>query len=113
MHELAVTQNILEIALRHAAQASAKRIVGIDLTVGQFSSIVDDSIQFYWDMISEGTIARGAALRFNRVPAAMVCEDCGRGYRPDDETFGCPACGGGHVKIVAGTEFRVDSIEVD
>ena len=51
MHELAVTQSILDISLRYAQKANAKRIGVIHLVIGKFSSIVDDSVQFYWDMI--------------------------------------------------------------
>ena len=46
MHELAVTQSILEIALRHAERASARRILSINLVIGELTGFVDDSIQF-------------------------------------------------------------------
>ena len=77
MHELAVTQSILDISLRHASEAGAKRITDINLVVGQFSSIVDDSVQFYWDIIAKETIAYGATLHFNRIPGEMTCGSCG------------------------------------
>jgi hydrogenase nickel incorporation protein HypA/HybF len=52
MHELAVTESILEIALRHAQEHNARHITGLYLVLGQWASIVDDSVQFYWDIIS-------------------------------------------------------------
>jgi hydrogenase nickel incorporation protein HypA/HybF len=113
MHELAVTESILEICLRHAEKAEAKRIVSINLVIGQVSSILDDSVQFYWDMISEGTIAKGARLYFERIPAEMKCSDCGEIFSPDDETFLCPRCHSQRVRIIKGDEFRVDSIDVE
>jgi hydrogenase nickel incorporation protein HypA/HybF len=113
MHELAVTQSILEICLRHAEAANAARITDIHLVVGQFSSIVDDSVQFYWDMIADGTIARGALLHFNRIPGEMTCRTCEHVFQPTDETFACPSCGSAAVRITRGEEFRVDSIEVE
>ena len=57
MHELSVTESLLEIALRHAQQAGATRVTGLHLVIGQLSSIVDDSVQFYWDFVSKDTIA--------------------------------------------------------
>ena len=59
MHELAVTESILNIAVQHASQAGAVRVTDLNLVIGQLSSIFDDSVQFYWDMISEGTICAG------------------------------------------------------
>ena len=73
MHELSVTQSILEISLRHASDANARKITNLYLVVGQLATIVDDSVQFYWDMISEGTIAEGATLHFKRLPAKLIC----------------------------------------
>ncbi|MCB9457970.1 MAG: hydrogenase maturation nickel metallochaperone HypA, partial [Anaerolineaceae bacterium] len=56
MHELSVTQSILEIALRYGNQNGAKHITHLYLVIGDLSSIVDDSVQFYWDIISRGTM---------------------------------------------------------
>ena len=113
MHELAVTQSILDISLRHAQKVDAKRIVTINLVVGKFSSIVDDSVQFYWDMIAEGTIAQGANLHFERVPAEMKCLDCEHVFEPDDKTFACPECLSPKVRVTKGDELRVESIDVE
>lgn len=60
MHELAVTQSILDISLRHAQKAGAEKITGINLVIGEFASIVDDSVQFYWELYAQGTIAQNA-----------------------------------------------------
>jgi len=46
MHELAVTENILSIASKHAQESGATRVTAINLVIGQLSSIVDDSVQF-------------------------------------------------------------------
>src|SRR5512141_2644955 len=113
MHELAITQSILDISLRHANQPGAKRITDINLVVGQFSSIVDDSVQFYWDIIAKETIAYGATLHFNRIPGEMTCSSCGHTFRPSDDAFECPSCSSAMVRITKGEEFRVDSIDVE
>ncbi|HEX2980856.1 MAG TPA: hydrogenase maturation nickel metallochaperone HypA [Anaerolineaceae bacterium] len=112
MHELAVTESILEIALKHAELAKAKRVTDIHLVIGRLSSIVDDSVQFYWDMISENTICSGAKLHFTRVPAQLLCLDCGKEYTLTGELTGCPNCQSARIKVVSGEEFRMDSIEV-
>jgi hydrogenase nickel incorporation protein HypA/HybF len=112
MHELSVTQNILEIALRHAEQAGAQRILSLNLAIGELTSIVDDSVQFYWDIIAKDTIAEGSALHFKRLPAELLCLDCNNRYSPADDLFTCPACQSAHLQIVAGRDFFLESIDV-
>ena len=112
MHELSVTQNILEIALRHAKEAGAQRILSLNLAIGDLTSIVDDSVQFYWDIIAKDTIAEGADLHFKRLPAELLCLDCSTRYTPADDLFTCPACQSAHIQVVGGKEFFLESINV-
>ena len=112
MHELAVTESILDIAQKHAIQAQAARVTDIYIVMGKLSSIVDDSIQFYWDMISLDTLCVGAKLHFNRIPAKLVCLSCGNNYTLDDGLTPCPQCSSTQVKVISGEEFWVDSIEI-
>jgi hydrogenase nickel incorporation protein HypA/HybF len=113
MHELAVTESLLEIAVRHAQGQKAHRITDLYLILGEWSSIVDDSVQFYWDIVSEGTIAKGATLHFQRVPVLLACQDCGKEYHPSGEEFACPNCGGTHAQVKTGEEFRLEAIDVE
>ena len=113
MHELAVTESILNIAVRHATQANAVRVTSVHLVIGQLSSIVDDSVQFYWDMISAETICTGAQLHFERRPATLQCLECDRTYALDGELTDCPNCHSARIKVVSGEEFYLESIEVE
>lgn len=113
MHELPITESILEIAIRHGQQAQAVRVTDLYLVIGQLSSIVDDSIQFYWDIISHNTICEGATLHFERVPAQLLCLDCGHSYGFENELSACPICDSIRVKVTAGEEFQLQSIEVE
>ena len=114
MHELPVTQAILDTALRTAQQSGAARIVAIDLVIGELSGIVDDSVQFYFDVLSQGTPAQGATLRFQRQPASAVCLECGHSYdaAPPLAPF-CPACGSLRLQVTGGRQFFLESIEID
>lgn len=111
MHELSVTQRILEIALKHGQQATT--ITDIHLVIGQLSSMVDDCIQFYWDLISEGTTAQGACLHFKRLPAIMRCQHCQTEYPLQVDCFACPTCDSTAVELITGDEFYVESIQVE
>lgn len=113
MHELPVTESILNISLRHAEKAGAHRIYNIHLVIGQLASIVDDSVQFYWEILSKGTPAEGAILTFRRIETRFRCMECNLQYSPSDSDFTCPDCGSLNVDIIAGKEFYVEAIDVD
>ncbi len=110
MHEYSITQSILNVALEAAEN---RQITAIDLVIGDLSSVVDDSVQFYFDLLSAGTPAAGAELRFRRVHVAVFCCDCAQhvaGGIPLPYT--CPRCGGNRLEVRGGREFFVESIEV-
>jgi hydrogenase nickel incorporation protein HypA/HybF len=113
MHELAFTQSLLDISQRHAAQSGAQRVKRLNILLGEFSSFVDDSVQFYWDIISKGTICEGAGLHFERVPARLRCLDCETDYNLSGELTPCPSCASTRVRIVGGEECRLESIDVE
>jgi hydrogenase nickel incorporation protein HypA/HybF len=114
MHELPVTEGILKTSLEAAGKAGARRITAIDLVVGELSSIVDDSVQFYFDILSRDTLAAGATLRLRREAGMATCRDCGHEYPVRAPLVPlCPSCGGPRVRVSGGREFYVESIEVD
>jgi len=112
MHELAVTENILSIASKHAQESGATRVTAINLVIGQLSSIVDDSVQFYWDVISENTVCSGSVLNFNRIPVIFHCLECDHEYPLEGLLSPCPMCGSLRNQIISGEEFYLDSIEI-
>jgi hydrogenase nickel incorporation protein HypA/HybF len=114
MHELPATQGILDVALEAALDAGAVRVAAIDVVIGELSSIVDDSVQFYFDVLSRGTAAAGARLRMKRVPATATCGSCEASYNvvPPLEPA-CRTCGSLLLRVDGGREFYIESIEVD
>jgi hydrogenase nickel incorporation protein HypA/HybF len=113
MHELAVTEEILRVALEHAERAQATRITDIHLVIGALSTVVDDSVQFYFDFLSPETIAAGAKLHFERIPARLRCRNCQREFEPRERDYLCPQCGTLGGDVVAGREFYLDSLQVE
>ena len=113
MHELSITERILEIAIKHGEKSGATQITDLFLVVGDLSSVVDDSVQFYWDLISKDTIAAGAELHFRRIPTRFNCLDCNHEYAPEGDRFSCPNCSSTSVKVVAGEEFFLEAIDIE
>jgi hydrogenase nickel incorporation protein HypA/HybF len=113
VHELAVTESMLSLVQAEAQKAGATRVTKVCLLLGEFSSIVEDSVRFYWDAMSPGTIAEGATLEFRAVPPRARCRACGTEYVPDSRDVRCPLCGEALAAMVAGDEFRVEAIEIE
>lgn len=113
MHELGITDQLLRLTLRHAEQAGASRVISLNLVIGEFSSVVDESIQFYWDMLAAGTIAEKAILHFERVPGVLQCLSCEHTFSLGEFHAQCPSCGGVRTRVADGDQFRLASIEVE
>ena len=113
MHELSITQSVLNIVTEHAERAAAQKVTTINLVLGELTGFVDDSIQFYFDMLSPGTLAEGAKLAIQRVPARIRCRACGAEFALGDSNWLCPTCGAVGGEVLDGRQFQVESIEVE
>jgi hydrogenase nickel incorporation protein HypA/HybF len=112
MHELAITQSILQIAMDEAQRAGASQIKLIRLKVGAMSDVVPDTMQFYLDALTPDTVAAGVKLEIIRVPIGATCTQCGKFFLVEEFRLECPLCGG-MGKITQGRDLSVDSLEVE
>ncbi len=110
MHELSLTRNILDTALKHAGPM---KILQVNLLIGQFSDEREESIQFYWEDLAKDTIAEGAKLHFQYVDAKMKCLECGTVFHPREETTLCPSCQSRRLTLLSGDDVKIESIDVE
>jgi hydrogenase nickel incorporation protein HypA/HybF len=113
MHELAITQSLLDTASDYATKNNAKRVISLNLVIGDLSGIIDDSVQFYWDFVSKDTICAKSQLNFEHRKAFMKCSNCGHKFLMDDELIPCPNCESISIQILSGDEFRLETIEIE
>lgn len=113
MHEQSIVESILALALKRAASADARRILRIDLVVGDYTGVVDDAVDFYFGFLSKDTIAAGARINYTHVPGQLRCRDCDILFPLQQRDYQCPTCAGTRVEIVGGRELYIENMEVD
>ena len=113
MHELDVTESLLNTACDYALKNDAHRVISLNIIIGDLSGFIGDSVQFYWDMISENTICENSKLHFTRLPAKFICQSCGKEFEIRGELLPCPDCSSMDLRTIQGDEFQLNSIEIE
>jgi hydrogenase nickel incorporation protein HypA/HybF len=121
MHEMPVTQGILNLVLEYAG---GHPVTDVYLKVGRMSPVVPDSVDLFFEYLSKDTLAEGAKLHFEVDPVEMTCQTCGQKVdlsawadeRPQlimakAIAKGCP-CGSKTLRVTGGVAFGVVSISV-
>jgi len=114
MHEQSIVEALLTLALENAGKANARRIVSINLVVGDYTGVVEDAVNLYFGFLSKNTLAAGAKINYTHVPGQLRCRDCDILFPlPPRPVYRCPKCKGGRVEIVGGRELYIDDMEVE
>jgi hydrogenase nickel incorporation protein HypA/HybF len=108
MHEMAITQSVVDAVCEHAA---GRRVHSVKLEVGALCAVVPGSKQYCFELATAGTIADGARLDVNVQPGAACCRTCGQSFALPDLILLCP-CGSADVEVVAGRDLKILSMEV-
>ena len=110
MHELSLSSAILETAVRHA---DGRQVKTVELTVGVLRQVVPKSLEFYWDIVTRDTVCEGSRLEISVIEARIRCDDCATEWTLDDPIFACQSCKSTSVDVLTGTEFMVESIDIE
>ena len=110
MHEYGITQDILKSVME---VSKGRQVKIITLVIGDVSSILDESVKMYFEILAEGTEAEKAELIFKRIEGRFICKDCGEEFPIRHSGFKCPKCQG--QKFIIPKEcksFYIESIEI-
>jgi len=109
MHELSITQGIVDICLQHAGGRAVTLVV---VEIGALSGVVPEAVEFCFAACSLDTLAEAARLEIRRVDGKGRCLDC-TAEQPIERLYDpCRQCGSYALEIVGGEEMRVVEIEV-
>lgn len=110
MHELSITQNIVEICETNAA---GRRVLSVSLAIGDLSGVIPESVEFCFEACSRGTLLEGSRLDIERVAGRARCRDCGSEQSLASYYEACTSCGGHAMQVLSGEELRVKQLEVE
>ena len=113
MHELAIVEGILGTVIPEAEKHQVKKILNINMRIGELSGVVESCMQEYFSIASAGTIAEGSKLILKPSPIRINCPDCGYDGTIKKGQYACPECGSYRFKILSGREYYIESIEAE
>jgi hydrogenase nickel incorporation protein HypA/HybF len=113
MHELSIMESALSQACGQARAAGATRIYNISLRIGALSGVVPEALEFAFEALAPGTMAEGAKLVMEHVPARFWCGACHHEFEAGDLFSLCPNCRAPSTELRAGREMELASLEIE
>lgn len=115
MHELAVTNNLIQLVLTECQTRKITQPKKIIVDLGGFSSYSKDSVLFYYDILKkEHPLIKTTKLIVNELPGKIRCNTCKKDSTITDASMMCcPHCHGIDITIEGGKEFILKEIEAE
>lgn len=102
---------LIRIVGEETKERGISKVKRISLVEGELASVMDESVQMYFEVLAENTPCAGATLTFEHVGAALRCSVCGHEFE-HKKSFDCPICGGESLLIKGtGRELYIKSID--
>ncbi|MBY6241974.1 hydrogenase maturation nickel metallochaperone HypA [Methylosinus sp. Sm6] len=113
MHELALTESIVEMIEEESRSRGFAHVRVVRLEIGALSHVEPEAIRFCFEAVARGGVTDGARLEIITTPGEGWCLDCGKTVVVTERFGPCPDCGGYHVQVTGGEDMRVKELEVD
>lgn len=108
MHELGITQEVVEIVAARAGEARVRRVT---LEIGRLTAVLPDAVRFCFDVCREGTVLDEAELEIVETAGRGRCRACGTELELN-QPFGRCGCGGTDLEWLSGEELRIVEFEL-
>lgn len=108
MHELGITQGVVDAVRERMGEAKVTRV---RLEIGRLSGVATDSVRFCFDLVAKGTSLEGARLEIVEPAGRGRCRQC-HGEMDVDDLLSLCACGSADLDVVGGQELRIKEVEV-
>ena len=120
MHEFSIASEIVQNVLDAANKNKAKKILSIQLEIGELSLLNLEQVRFWIQELFRETAAEGAQVKIKEIKAHLRCHSCqykGKEHIGDKDFFShftplaCPRCGSLEVEIEKGRECMLRKIQ--
>ena len=113
MHELSIALNLVEIAESAAREQNVTHVEAVHLRLGVFSGVMPESLEFAYDVVTQGTMLAGSRLIIEEQPLVIYCPLCQLERKLDTiQSLECPVCGIASNEIRQGQEIEIAYLEV-
>lgn len=113
MHETDMTKAlIITVKDWWDAQPGQAKITKVHLTVGKFTCVEPQSLQFAFQVQTQNTFLADAELVISETPLIAFCHPCQAEYCPEiGHCYACPTCGQPMEDIRSGRELKIERLE--
>jgi hydrogenase nickel incorporation protein HypA/HybF len=108
VHELAITQGVVDAVVERLGDTRVSRVV---LEIGRLSGVAVDAVRFCFPLVAEGTPLAGARLDIVQPPGLGRCRTCRQETELADPLAACP-CGSVDVELTGGRQLLVKRVEL-
>jgi hydrogenase nickel incorporation protein HypA/HybF len=113
MHEVGIMESALALMQRQATAHQARRIDRVVLRIGTLAGVDPEALRFAFDVVTRATVAEGATLEIESVPAMAWCPACAREFGVETGfIFTCPGCHDLCGEIRRGRELELSRLEM-
>lgn len=113
MHEMALSEGVLQILQDNARTQGFARVRQIWLEIGRLAGVDVKALRFSFDVVVRGTLAERATLNIVSVAGTAWCMPCGANVSVNQRFDACPVCGSHQLQITGGADMRIKELEVE
>ena len=84
----------------------------VKVSVGGLSGVEPDALELAFPVATEDTLADGATLAIEKVPAVLTCRACNQVSHPELAFMICEQCGSDDVLLEGGRELLLTAVEL-
>jgi len=113
VHEMSLSQGMLELIENAARSDGFVRVRTVWLQIGRLATVEPEALRFCFDVVTRGSCAEGARLEIESTPGKAWCLGCSESLLIEDPLAPCTKCGSYQLQVTGGDEMRVRELEVE